>query len=318
MASLFVNLVKTARPRQSLKNLALLAPLVFSGYLFSLPELSTALISVFIFSLLTAAVYIFNDIIDLPSDQLHPYKKNRPIASGEFPISSAFFFTVFIAFLALYLAIKLNFFFFLTCLVYLVLQFFYTFYLKKIVLIDVITIATGFVLRVYAGAFALNVHMSVWFLLCVVSLSLFLAVGKRRAELTVLKNTPSAKHRKTLTHYSPEILNNYLSMFSASSLLSYALFTFFEPPPPIFHKFPNLHSLVEWVPVTLIGTTKWLMVTIPLVIFGIMRYTKIIYEGEKAEAPERVLLSDRQLLGSVIIWGLLVIMVIYGLGFMRS
>jgi 4-hydroxybenzoate polyprenyltransferase len=291
-----------------------LAPLVFSGNLFSAPKVTTAFLSVFNFSLLTSAVYIFNDIIDLPSDKIHPYKKNRPIASGDLPIPVALFVSLLVVFVALYLAILNNFFFFLTCLVYLILQFFYTLFLKKIALIDVITIASGFVLRVYAGGFALNVHMSVWFLLCVVSLSLFLAVGKRRAELTVLTKTTARQHRETLTHYSPEILNNYLAMFSASSLMSYSLFAFFEPPPPIFHKFPVLVSFLSEIPVTLAGTNKWLMLTIPVVIFGIMRYTKIIYEGTRAEAPERVLLSDKPLLGSVILWGILVIAVIYGLG----
>ena len=311
MASILIELVKSARPRQSLKNLALLAPLIFSGNLFSLPNLAIAFYSLVTFSLLTAAVYLFNDIIDLPSDQAHPYKKNRPIAAGRIPISIAFFSSILIAFLAFYLALLNNFFFFLTCLVYLTLQIFYTLVLKKIVIIDVIAIASGFSLRVYAGAFALDVHMSVWFLLCVVSLSLFLAVGKRRAELTVLTQAPT---RKTLSHYSKEILDNYLAMFSTSTWLSYALFTFFEPPLLMFHEHPWLASLFIKFPSTLTGTNKWLMVTIPIVIFGIMRYTKIVYEGGKAEAPERVLLSDKPLLGSAIIWGMLVVFVIYGLG----
>lgn len=314
MASILVNLFKSARPRQSLKNLSLLAPLVFSGNLFSTSSVIIAFFSVIIFSLLTAAIYIFNDIIDLPSDQAHPYKKNRPIASGELSIPTALFMAVLTAFLALYLALLNNFFFFLTCLLYLIIQFFYTLFLKKIVLIDVITIASGFVLRVYAGAFALNVHMSVWFLLCVISLSLFLAVGKRRAELAVLAQITVPKHRRTLTHYSTAILDNYLATFSATSLTSYALFTFFEPPPPVFHKFPWLVDFFTEFPSTLAGTNKWLMITIPFVIFGIMRYTKIIYEGEKAEAPERVLTSDVPLLASVTLWGTLVITIIYGLG----
>jgi decaprenyl-phosphate phosphoribosyltransferase len=314
MASLFINLVKTARPRQSLKNLALLSPLIFSGNLFSAPKLITSIFSLISFSLLTAAVYIFNDIIDLPSDQIHPYKKRRPIASGELPIPIAFFVAILITFLALYLALSNNFFFFLTCFIYLTLQFFYTLFLKKWVIIDVITIASGFVLRVYAGAFAIDVHMSVWFLLCVVSLSLFLAVGKRRAELTILNQTAAQRHRKTLTHYTPEILNNYLAMFSTATWLAYALFTFFEPPPPIFHKFPFLVSFLTDLPITLTGTNKWLMATIPIVIFGVMRYTKIIYEGERAEAPERVLLSDQPLLTSILLWGFLVVFIIYGLG----
>ncbi|HUW21241.1 MAG TPA: UbiA prenyltransferase family protein [Candidatus Bathyarchaeia archaeon] len=314
MASFLINLVKSARPRQSLKNLALLAPLIFSGNLFLLPEIITIIYCLIAFSLLTAAVYIFNDVIDLPSDQIHPYKSKRPIAAGQLSVPAALFSAILIAFIALYLALLNNFFFFSTCLIYLITQFFYTFYLKKVVIIDVITIASGFVLRVYAGAFALGVHMSVWFLLCVISLSLFLAVGKRRAELTVLSKTIARKHRETLTHYCEEILDNYLAMFSTSTWISYALFTFFEPPPLITYKFPSLAGIFAKIPLTLAGTNKWLMITIPIVIFGIMRYTKIIYEGGKAEAPERVLLSDKPLLTSVLIWGFLLIFIIYGLG----
>ena len=115
-------------------------------------------------------------------------------------------------------------------------------------------------------------------------------------------------------HYSQEILDNYLTMFSTAAWLSYALFTFFEPAPPIFHKFPNLIDVFVKIPRTLAGTNKWLMITIPIVIFGIMRYTKIVYEGEKAESPEKVLLSDKPLLAGVVTWGLLVVVIIYGLG----
>jgi 4-hydroxybenzoate polyprenyltransferase len=314
MASLLVNLVRSSRPRQTLKNLALLAPLVFSGSLFILPKALAAFIALIIFSLITAAVYLFNDVVDLPLDQAHPFKKKRPVAAEELSVPNALFFSTLITFSAMFLALKLNFFFFLTCLVYLILQFFYTISLKKMVVMDVIAIAAGFVLRVYAGAFAINVHMSVWFLLCVVSLALFLAVGKRRAELAALSKTKAAKHRQTLVHYSEELLDNYLSMFSTSTWMSYALFTFFEPPPLVLHKFPFLANLFALLPITLSGTNKWLMVTIPVVIFGIMRYARIIYEGERAESPEIVLLTDKPLLGSIALWGLLVIIIIYWLG----
>lgn len=313
MVALFYNLVKSARPRQSLKNLALLAPLVFSGNLLVREKFLTAAGAVVTFSFLTAAVYLFNDVADLPSDRLHPYKKRRPIAAGELPVPTALFVGILLVFLSLRLALEINFFFFWTLLVYLLIQFLYTLLLKKLVIIDVITVAMGFVLRVYAGAIAIDVHMSVWFLLGVVSLALFLAVGKRRAELTVLAKTTVIKRRRVLTHYTPEILDNYLAMFSTSAWLAWALFTFFEPAPPIYHRFPTLISFLADLPVTLVGTSKWLMVTIPIVIFGIMRYTKIIYEGEKAEAPERVLLSDKPLLGAVLFWGMLVVTIIYGL-----
>ncbi|MCJ7827844.1 UbiA prenyltransferase family protein [Patescibacteria group bacterium] len=312
MASVLFYLIKSARPKQTLKNLALLAPLVFSGSLFNQDRLIAAVISVAIFSLLTAAVYLFNDIIDLPSDRIHPYKKERPIAAGKLSIKTAFGAAFCLSFLSLFLAYNHNFFFFLTCTVYFVLQILYTLWLKKIEILEVIIVASGFVLRVYAGAFAINVHNSVWFLLCVISLALFLAVGKRRAELSTLQSS-AGQHRKVLSRYSPELLDTYLAMFSTSAWMSYSLFTFFEPYQPIHHKFPVLIDLIAQFPLTVSGTNKWLMITVPVVIFGLMRYTHIIYKGNQASAPEKVLLTDLPLLSSVILWGLLIVLIIYGL-----
>jgi len=150
--------------------------------------------------------------------------------------------------------------------------------------------------------------MNVWFLLCVISLALFLAVGKRRAELTILASTLAGRHRKTLSFYTPDLLDSYLTMFANSAWLSYALFTFFSPPPPISQKF----ALYRFLPLALSGINKWLMLTIPLVIYGIMRYMTIIYQGEKAESPEKVLLADKPLLAAVLGWGILVITILYG------
>jgi 4-hydroxybenzoate polyprenyltransferase len=304
------NLFKTIRPKQTLKNLAILAPLVFSGYLFDLVKLVLALQALIIFTILTASVYIFNDIIDLSNDQRHPYKKNRPIASGRFPIPIAIFTSLTGFFSALILAYQLSFFFFLTLLTYLGLQILYSLWLKKLAVIDILIIASGFVLRVYAGAFAIEVHMSVWFLLCVISLALFLAAGKRRSELRILSEASSKKTRESLSVYSPELLDAYLSMFASAGWLAYALFSFFFPVPLIASKFSFLADL----PLTIAGINKLMMLTIPVVIFGIMRYLRIIYEGARAESPESVLLSDKPLLATAGAWGLLVVGIIYGIG----
>lgn len=257
---------------------------------------------------MTSSVYLINDIADLPRDRLHPYKKKRPIASGELPIPTAAFIAVVGIALSLFLAFGHDFFFFLTILSYFVLQMAYTLFLKHIIVIDVLAIAAGFILRVYAGAFAIGVHMNVWFLLCVISLALFMAVGKRRAELAILTEKTASPQRKTLTFYTPELLDAYLAMFANSAWLAYALFTFFAPPAPIIK-----HSeLLIKLPLTLTGTSKWLMATVPLVIFGVMRYMRIVYQGSRAESPEKVLLSDKPLLTTVFIWAFLVIVIIYG------
>lgn len=298
MVQVLVDLFKSIRPRQTLKNLSLLAPLVFSGDLFIAEKFFTALKCVFVFTILTSAVYLINDIIDLSRDRLHPFKKNRPIASGSLPIPTALFVAIIGIFLSFWLSYFHNFFFFLTVFAYFLLQMIYTLWLKSIIVLDVLVVAAGFVLRVYAGAFALNIHMNVWFLLCVVSLALFLAVGKRRAGL----------HQKTLTFYTPELLDSYLAMFANSAWVAYALFTFFAPPPPISQRL----AFFAHLPLTLAGINKWLMITIPLVIYGLMRYMSIIYQGSRAESPEKILLSDSPLLITVLVWGLMVVGILYG------
>lgn len=309
MVQVLVDIIKSARPRQALKNLSLFAPLVFSGRLFDTSSFFTVLWCAFIFSILSSSVYIINDIVDMPRDQLHPFKKNRPIASGRLPLPVALFLAITGITIAFLLSSSLNFFFFLTVLSYFILQMFYIFSFKNIIVLDVMAISLGFILRVYAGAIAINIHTDVWFLLCVVSLALFLSVGKRRAELAILTEQTAAKHRQTLTFYTPDLLDSYLSMFANAAWMSYALFTFFSPPPAIQHVLPFMTKL----PLTLAGTNKWLMITIPLVIYGIMRYMSIIYQGSRAESPERVLLSDRPLLYAVAIGGIMVIAIIYGL-----
>lgn len=300
-------MVQSIRPRQTLKNLSLLAPLVFSGQLFISNYFLIILWAIIVFTIATSSLYLINDIIDLPRDQIHPLKKQRPIASGKLSIPTALFIAILGFSLSLSLSLTLGFFFFLILFLYLLIQVGYSLWLKNIIILDVLIIAGGFILRVYAGAFAINVHMNVWFLLCVVSLALFLAVGKRRAELSFLHEA-APQHRKTLTFYSNDLLDAYLSMFANSTWLVYALFTFFTPPPIV-----GTAPLLARLPLTLAGTSKWLMGTVPFVIYGIMRYLSIVYQGEKAESPEKVILSDRPLLTTIILWGLAVIFVIYGI-----
>jgi decaprenyl-phosphate phosphoribosyltransferase len=303
---LLFDILRSLRPRQWLKNLALYAALIFSGNLIYPDQFIIVSFAVIVFSIISSSIYLFNDIADIGNDRSHPYKKNRPIASGRIPVPLALFLAVCGAFLGLYLSLSFSFFFFMLCLSYLVLHLAYSYLLKDIAIIDVLIIATGFVIRVYAGAVIIGVHLSVWFLLCVISMSLFLAVGKRMAELTILTGTGQTT-RKTLSTYPPSLLSDYLAIFASSAWLSWALFTFFEPLPII----PRLAFFVHF-PLTFSGIEKWLMITIPVVIYGIMRYLKIIYEGGKAESPERVLLSDKPLLATFLLFGILVMGIIYG------
>lgn len=302
-------LVKTARPTQWLKNLSLFTALVFTGWLFIPEKFSLVFKAVIIFSFLTSSVYIFNDLVDAPSDRLHPFKKNRPIASGELPIPLAVFAFLLLLVTSLFLAISLSFFFFSICLLYFFLHFSYTLWLKKIPIIDVLAIASGFILRVYAGAVVIDGHINVWLLLCVISFSLFLAVGKRRCELTLLKSQGAGKHRQVLSFYPEKLLDLYTAMFATTSWLTYAFFTFLQPSVIPQGRVLSLMAILPRA----FTSQKWLMATVPVVIYGTMRYLELIYEKNEGEAPADVLISDRPLLIAVLLWGVMVVGIIYGI-----
>ena len=310
MAKTLYNIYLSARPRQWLKNLSLFTGIVFTGWLFIPDKFLTTVYAILLFSITASAVYIFNDILDVKADRLHPLKKKRPIAAGNLPIPVAVFVAIFGFTLALFLSVNLSFFFFLLVLLYIALHIIYTLYLKKTVILDVLAIASGFVIRVYAGAVAVDAHINVWLLLCVVSFSLFLAIGKRRSERTLLEAQTAGKHRQVLTRYPEKLLNIYTSMFANTTWLTYALFTFLQPP-----EMPEgrLLTIMADLPRTFI-TQKWLMATIPVVIYGVMRYLQLIYEKGEGDSPEKVLLSDKPLLTTVCLWGFMIILIIYGIG----
>lgn len=315
MVDLPLAILKTARPRQWLKNFSIFAALFFTGNLFEHNLFIKTVWGFIALSILVSSVYFINDIADIKADRAHPFKKRRPIASGALPVSTAAFLAVLGVLSSLLLAYHLSLFLFWALLGYLLLQIAYTFYLKTIVVLDILAIATGFILRVYAGAFLVDAHLSVWFLLCVVSVSLFLAAGKRRAELALLHANVAGQHRKTLSHYTPELLDAYLAMFATASWLSWALFSFFtEAQKEFYISRAVAPDLLNDLPLAILGSGKILMITIPVVIFGVMRYLHIVYQGSRAETPERVLTSDKQLLASVLLWGFMVLTIIYYIG----
>lgn len=303
-----LSLFKTVRPRQWLKNVSLYAALIFSGFLFEPGYFATVTQAVGVFVLLSSATYIFNDLADIKSDRLHPFKKKRPIASGDLPIPLAVLVMIIAAIVGVTWAYTISYFLFLTCLVYLTIQLLYTTWLKKIPIIDVIVVASGYLLRIYAGAFAINVHMNVWFLLTVISVSLFLAVGKRRGEMTLLAGSATTGQvRQTLKRYTEGLLDVYTSMFATATWLTYALFSFNHP--PIVPQGKVL-TLMSTLPRTLLSE-KLMMATTPLVIYGVMRYLQLIYERNEGESPERILLSDKPLIVTVLLWIVLIIGLLY-------
>jgi len=301
-------LLKEARPRQWLKNLALFTGLVFSGWLFVAEKFWTVVAGFLIFSLLTSSIYILNDIIDLEADRKHPFKRKRPLASGKLPVELALFVSLGGIMVSLFLGWSLSFFLFLAMMAYLTLQLIYTGWLKHKPIVDVMAIAFGFLIRVYAGALIIGAHINVWLLLCIISFSLFLAIGKRRSELTLLQGQTAS--RKVLGRYPEKLLDIYTSMFANTTWVTYALFTFMFP--SFSFKGKALTLLAE-LPSTF-RSEKWLMVTIPVVIYGVMRYLHLVYEKNKGESPEKILTDDRPMLITVGVWGLMVVGILYGLG----
>ncbi|MBI2040131.1 decaprenyl-phosphate phosphoribosyltransferase [Candidatus Microgenomates bacterium] len=309
MVKLLWGLIKASRPRQWIKNLSIFAALIFSGSLFDPISQIKTLQAFLFFCAFSSATYLLNDVFDIERDKLHPFKKKRPIAEGSVPVSVATAVALAIIGLLLPLSYKLSPAFFFAALTYLVLQLFYSAYLKQVILIDVMVIATGFVLRVYAGVWAIDAHLNVWFLLSVISFALFLAIGKRRSERTLMESQ-AARHRETLLHYSENLLDILTSMFANSTWLTYAFFAFLQPPINARSALSNFLGGLE-LP---FAEAKYLMATVPLVIYGVMRYLYIIYEKKEGESPERVLLTDRPLLIAVLLWLVVVVGIIYYLG----
>ncbi len=311
MDEIFYYLIVSSRPIQWLKNAVLFTGLVFTGWLFVPDKFLKVFWAALIFSILSSAIYIFNDLIDSKKDKLHPLKKNRPIASGKLPIPLAIFAVITAIFTGLFLAYNLSLFFFFLCFMYLILHVFYTLSLKNYPILDVMALASGFILRVYAGAVVIDAHINIWLLLCVISFSLFLAVGKRRSELTLIKaNQLIGQTRQVLFSYPEKLLDLYISMFANTTWLTYAWFTFLfpliEPSQRIVHLWADIPRTFR--------SEKWLMATIPVVIYSIMRYLQLIYEKNEGESPAKVLVTDKPLLASIMLWGFMVIVIIYGLG----
>ena len=306
MISTITAMIKVARPVHWIKNLSIFAALFLSGYLLDKVYFINVFWAFVSFCFITSGTYIINDIFDKKRDRLHPIKRFRPVASGNLSVGLAIIEILILFFAGLFIAISANLdpFFLTIIIVYVILQFFYSLALKNIAILDIIIIATGFVLRVYAGAFIINAHLSVWFLLCVISVALFLASGKRRAELNIVQNAETLT-RKSLGGYQKDLLNSYVTMFGNASWISWALFTFFESPRT---SIPFWLVLAELSKTTAIG--KMLMLTIPVTIFGIMRYESLIFQ-EKGETPEKLLLTDKALMGAAILWGILVYWILY-------
>lgn len=311
MGQLLYAILKAARPRQWLKNIALFTTILFTGQLFNAQQFTAAFLGFIAFCFLSSSNYILNDVLDAPADRRHPFKKFRPVASGALPIKTALLISLALLVGGLSIANTVGQTFFMFSLVFIVLQYSYSVVLKHISVIDIIAITTGYVLRVYAGEAASGYHISIWLALAALSLALFLAIGKRRAELTLIQGSGDATPKETraaLSHYSEKLLDAYTSMFATSTFISYTYFTFLERPITQGLIFKNYSDFVIGIP-----DRKWMMMTIPFVLYGIMRYMQLIYHG-KGESPEQILTTDLPLLSTVVLWASSTLFVIYGIG----
>lgn len=302
--------MRLLRPRQWIKNFAIFAALIFSGRLFDLAILQNVFLGFLVFCAISSSIYIINDIFDVEKDRVHPFKKFRPLANKDISIKNAFIIAMILAFGAIFTSYFVAPGFFLITIIFFSMHIAYSAFLKNIEILDILTLAGGYILRVYAGEVTTSFHISAWLLLTTIALSLFLAIGKRRSELSLLARSSVSKVktiRITLSHYSEKLLDVYLSIFATSTFVFYSLFTFLVNPQGYLFPFDIL-------PVEILGNylqKKWLMITIIPVVYGIMRYLQRIYENQEGESPERVLFSDRALLTSVVVWAALVILIIY-------
>ena len=313
MNNKIIKTIKLLRPKQWIKNFAIFAAIVFTGELFDPPVFFRVLVGFFVFCGLSSAIYIVNDIFDVEKDRLHPFKKFRPLANKDLSIRYAVVLAAILATSSLILSTYVAPAFLVLVLVYLILQVLYSMSLKDIEILDILTLAAGYILRVYAGETASGYHISVWLVLTTVALSLFIAVGKRRSELTLISHIQNINKdavRKTLSHYSERLLDVYASIFATATFISYSYFTFLENPQGI--KIGISFFMPDFLPATF--QRKWLMITILPVVYGLMRYLQDIYEKHEGESPEKVLLSDIPLLAAVIMWALLVVFIIYVIG----
>lgn len=300
---LILTIFESLRPSQWIKNLNLFAAAILNGQLTNIEIFSKSLLAFISFCLLSSSSYLINDLIDIRRDKLHPVKKNRPLARGDLSQSTAIFISLILLFIGIFLSFFINSGFVIVALIFITLQYSYSLILKKKAVLDIIGIAFFFILRAYAGEIATGYHLPIWIMLTVIFLSLFIASGKRRSELS---NT-GTKTRSALKGYGKSLLNFYTTMFGVCTLIAYAMFTFFEE--PIRFQGPIHHVLLENFPAAL--DRKWYMITLLPVIFGIMRYGQIIFEMQEGERPEKAIVNDIPLLISVLAWGLMMIAIIY-------
>ncbi|NFG13030.1 decaprenyl-phosphate phosphoribosyltransferase [Clostridium botulinum] len=280
-------IIALMRPKQWIKNFFVFAAIIFSGNLTNEIILKNNIITFILFCLTSSTIYILNDIVDLEKDKKHPEKKNRPLPSGRVSKSTAIIMNIVILFTVLFCSYKfVGYKIMYIYLLYIVMNIFYCFKLKNVVILDVMVITFGFVLRMESGSLATKVSVSPWLFLCTILLSLFLALNKRKSEIITLKDNRGS-HRKILEEYSVELIDNMLTIVTPSILISYCIYTF---------------SSVQ---------SKRMMYTIPFVLYGIFRYQYLMNNHNLGGKPEDVFGKDKPFLVNMVLWVISVVVIIY-------
>lgn len=294
--SLLRDLLKTMRPKQWTKN-----ALVFIGFIFTLNQkwtlfsptmwdwLARTLVAFVLLCAVSSAVYILNDVLDIEKDRAHPVKRNRPLPAGRITPHQAIAAMLMLLGVALPVSFLLAPLFGLVVVGYYVLMVAYSLWLKHMVLIDIFTIAGGFVLRAVAGAVVIDVAISPWLFVCTLLGALFIGFGKRRHELLLLNNGAS-NHRQILAEYTPDLLEQIITIVISSTVMAYSLYTFSA------ENLPKNHAM---------------MLTIPFALYGAFRYLYLIHLRNEGGSPEEMLLKDRPILVDIALWGLSVMAVLY-------
>jgi 4-hydroxybenzoate polyprenyltransferase len=288
------DVITLIRPRQWTKNLAVFAAIIFAGRLFEGDPLVRVIGAFLALDLISGGLYAVNDALDAERDRQHPVKRLRPVARGAITPKTAGLLGACLVALGLGAAFMLGRDFFLAAAGYLALQLLYGIALKHVAIVDLLVIAIGFVLRAVAGALVIHVPVSPWLVLCAGLLALFLATAKRRHELVLLAGE-SPQHRPVLAEYSPELLDSFLVTLSSATITTYALYTFFEQRAPGYA----------------------MMLTIPFVIYGVLRYQALVLIGGQGGRPEEILLGDRPILVAVLLWVAAAVAALYGLPAVR-
>jgi 4-hydroxybenzoate polyprenyltransferase len=287
---MLINLLKTMRPKQWPKNVFIFTALVFDEKLFTPAPLIRTIAAFILFCLTSSAVYLINDVADIEKDRQHPTKRLRPLPAGQLKPSVAITAGVLIPLVTLPLSFLLDLRFGLVILAYFLTMIAYSFALKNMIILDVLTVAAGFVLRVAAGAIVVDVErFSPWLYICATLVALFIGFSRRRHELILLAENAN-EHRASLNEYSLPLLDQMIAVVTSATVIAYSLYTFSAP------NLPSNHAM---------------MLTIPFVLYGIFRYLYLIHIENKGGTPEEIFLSDLPLIIALGLWALAVIAVLY-------